>query len=65
MKEFEKLWENNHPVYDTGSDTIGYYNIAKEYWKEALEWIKNNRERVGDDYEYMFFDDIKKELDEK
>ena len=42
MKEFEKLWKSNHPVYDTGSDTIGHYNIAKEYYKAALEWTLSN-----------------------
>ena len=49
MKEFEKLWENNYPIYDMGSDTVGHYNIAEEYWRAALEWVQNARFRSTDE----------------
>ena len=74
MKEFEKLWENNHPTYDMGSDTVGHYNIAEEYWKAALEMVLDmKKEDVygGDVYNKAYHipdwavDIIEKELKEE
>lgn len=63
MKEFEKWWERNHPIYDSGDDTIREYQQAKAAWKAALEWVL---ERYYSEHEPVdFIGDIHEELEEE
>lgn len=39
MMKFDKWWENEHPVYDNGNDTIAEYTAAQKGWGAALKWV--------------------------